>query len=917
MLIWAVPSWVLSLGVGQAASQTLGLDDDAVLAELARRDLATLLEHAFERANTPEATRRALRARMSLNQLRRDDLTPNARRELVKEAVAGLTPEVIRRSSDPVSLAEQAELLIADGIAPDINTLEYWGSTAFTQNQVRPVIESAILLLDAAIARARQQAEATVIRGPNDIAGIERVEKLVTLDSAATDLRQQLNYYYALSLHPTDPRRGKAVDEAVAHVAPFDTDDNPMRQGVQLFLGKAELARLTPAGHASARTLLDAASSSSDPGTQFEARYFRVVVEVLAGDAGASRAALDAIHDWANAMSLDADTRSQWSAALRILDYRVLTLEASAAPSDQRDTLRRSASTALMQLLEVRPDLTEVISRQLLAQSDASVPLDQRETLLLKAMLGEGETQVLRYEAERVAVDQVAIGTALDAAREILRRSGAPDVPPNLLLNARFLQAVFLERLDRPIEAASAYLDFVEEYRAYAPDRSAAALGNAQRLIGSLRQADPDNPDVVALVDRVFPLAIDEPFNQLELCFAWASRLAALQQYEQAIGFYRRVGRDDPNHDAARYGLLTALSAWHSRLDPADPQHDAVTGEMFELAREVRASATRALADASPDVRPALVVRAVGSTLLAADMARVDADDPAQAAAMLEGFEELAREHPDASAVIGQAMFIRVQSLLALSRTDEAVRTLLQLLDTTGGASGGQIVASILERLEAEFDEASARDDRARMASIVRDRASLTPRLVEWASQQTDPAVTHLIYRYRVYDAETQRLAAEFVEDESARRAALEVSLQLFEALDAPEGFALFKASLTPDEARRVRYDRAVALALARLHDALGNDVESRNRFGRLLVDQALGPAVIVKPDPATGLEMELDNEAYWEAVLKWTRAAMRLGEDLEPYRRFLREQDVRWGDRVGGSRWRGDFDRLRAELGA
>jgi hypothetical protein len=58
-----------------------------------------------------------------------------------------------------------------------------------------------------------------------------------------------------------------------------------------------------------------------------------------------------------------------------------------------------------------------------------------------------------------------------------------------------------------------------------------------------------------------------------------------------------------------------------------------------------------------------------------------------------------------------------------------------------------------------------------------------------------------------------------------------------------------------------------------------------------------------------------MDNENYWEAVLKLIRSNLALNSGVEESKSYLKQQLVRWGDRVGGKKWKAEFDKLRREI--
>jgi hypothetical protein len=110
-----------------------------------------------------------------------------------------------------------------------------------------------------------------------------------------------------------------------------------------------------------------------------------------------------------------------------------------------------------------------------------------------------------------------------------------------------------------------------------------------------------------------------------------------------------------------------------------------------------------------------------------------------------------------------------------------------------------------------------------------------------------------------------------------------------------------------------VTYDPAVARGIAMIQYDLGNFTEAQQRLARLLADGKLGSALIDVDE--NGQTRTIDNDAYWEAVLKLIRANLALGADAENQKNFLKSQYIRWGNHVGGTKWKAEFERLRKEL--
>jgi hypothetical protein len=80
-----------------------------------------------------------------------------------------------------------------------------------------------------------------------------------------------------------------------------------------------------------------------------------------------------------------------------------------------------------------------------------------------------------------------------------------------------------------------------------------------------------------------------------------------------------------------------------------------------------------------------------------------------------------------------------------------------------------------------------------------------------------------------------------------------------------------------------------------------------------LLKDGRLGaPLMDVERD---GQIRTVDNDAYWEAVLKLICSNVKLNADIDAQKTFLKSLYVRWGDRVGGKKWRDEFNKLKSEL--
>ena len=914
----------LVASVAAFAAQPAGLDslgEDALLNELANRGLTAMLERAFEIHKTSPAKRDAIRAGAALGRLSRESesLSLSQKREIVDRVVAGIS-SIVPTVADPTQLISHANTLIDVGVKLDVNTLEYWGASTATQAQLRPVVGAVIEMLDRSEALATQQSEKFALAASaNDASALSKIEALEGIVQYAQQTRAMAYYYMSLCLDTSDPRRAEAADRAIKFLAEYDFEGNPALKNLKIMLGKlnASAARFEEARAAfdSAITLEPPAPPDADAITfqnqqqnlAFEARYFRAVVEVLAKKPADARERFDALLAWEKSAGLVAD--ESITTANLLLEYRIL--RAGGSPKELQE-----ASALLMKLVERRPELESQVMAQLRSTITSQTAVSTLEPLLLRSLISDAQDQVIRSQQEpNFKPEEPVLARGTEAARELIARAEKTRIDPALVANSEFLLAVFLEAQKHKVEAARAFVDFATAHRDRV-DLAASALNNAQRLFAQLGGLGSDDVAVTSLYDQIVPLSIGEPFNQVELCYDWAFRLQQNDRAGEAIRFYRRVTKSDRRYAASRYYLMVALSQQldEQKVDSADRQKDC--REIVSLADEVRAETTTQLNRANSTNQPALRQRLARTVILAADIARTELKDPQRSLDLLTDVERLVGGLADENQLLGEAMFTRVQANMQAGRSDEAVKGLVQLLNKSGGEQGATIVFNMLGKLEADFSVAEAGGDRQRMAKLQSDRAALTPYLVQWSQNNARAEISKFAYSYRVYDAETQRLAAEFVEDAGQRTAKRADALKLFESLDSTEGRVQYKASRTTPE--RLGYDPQIALGIARIQFANEQWAQARDGFARLLSDHALGTPITTIVD--AGQVRQVDNEVYWEATARLIRSKFNGSEKgdaagVDPIRMFLREQYVRWADRVGGTKWKAEFESLRKEL--
>ena len=81
----------------------------------------------------------------------------------------------------------------------------------------------------------------------------------------------------------------------------------------------------------------------------------------------------------------------------------------------------------------------------------------------------------------------------------------------------------------------------------------------------------------------------------------------------------------------------------------------------------------------------------------------------------------------------------------------------------------------------------------------------------------------------------------------------------------------------------------------------------------RLIAQPKLG--LPINTITENGEQKQVDNDPYWEAVLKLIRCNQRLGRGVEESKTFLKMQYIPYGPHVGGKLWKDEFEKLRKEL--
>ncbi|HTL30273.1 MAG TPA: hypothetical protein VL282_13665 [Tepidisphaeraceae bacterium] len=918
------PSFTFAQPAPQQQQKSAGgldsLSDEPVMTELANRGMDVLLDRAFAVNNVPKAKQDGIRTLIALQKISDPKIPASQRQELITQITKGIEA-ALPTLNDPRMLMQQAGILITAGAERDVNTLEYWGENPRTQASLQPIVATVQKILEKAQATATSESEriANSLKSPDDPA-ISKYMELDQLARTAEYTKNMVAYYRALSLDPASPERGKIANEAIEYLKQFDDPDSNVQPAVRNRIAKLNMVKGT---YDEAKKLFDtiikkdpAIKPAPDVAQQYEARYFRAVADLMgrAPNPDAAKKGLDELIAWQGAnLPRDKATQDGASAAAAMLEYRIANARADIAKTDaDKKAANDQAVGILMKLLKDRPDLQGIIYEQLMARLPKDAPMTGMDPLLLRALVSRGEAE--RLKKDESTIDKPTLERAIQAAKELVALQGKQSVDQSLAENSALLIGLFLEKLDRDVEAGNAYLNFIKQFPQ--STKAKAALEQCEVLIGQLRKDRAEEKDVVDLLERFLPVAINPPFNEKRFAFQYAVRLQALGKYKEAIAYYRQVPEGERTI-FARFGEMVAHRALLGTMKQDDPQRTATLAEIQNTADQVNKMAASALASAKDEKEKQQYHSIqVKTALLAADVSWREQKDPKRTLELLQDFEDQVKGLPGEGDLLSEVLFLRVQSYMAAGQTDAATQTLLKLLESRPGGQGAQIIYGLLEKLNADLDKAQAAGDSDRIRTLTNNRAQLSGFLVDYAEKSDKPETKKQVYVYKRFAAMTKYEAALLVPDEAKRKEQLQQALAAFKALTEPENVALYKSSINPNSGADPNYpDPQVSLRIGLIAYDLGDFQEAQNRLGKLLNDRKLGTAVIEETD-TNGINKTIDNEQYWEAVLKLLQSNLALNVDKKQIADYLTKQYNRWGERVGGTKWKKDFEALRAELG-
>ncbi|HEX8340818.1 MAG TPA: hypothetical protein VF624_07915 [Tepidisphaeraceae bacterium] len=885
------------------------LTDDAVMSELARRNMPALLEHAFKVNKITDAQKGAVMASAALTRLEREkDLSLDEQRKLVSDFVKAL-PSLLPQMRDARSIVADANALIDHGILTDQRLLEYFGPNATLMNRLAPVAAAAQAMFDRA---AEAAAAAAVKAESNWPAGKPAWEAADQLKTTAEYTRNILAYTRAIATDPASTDREKQLAAALEYLSQFDTDDNPGRADLKFFIGKLELARGTKAGIDAAKKNFATAIESGDSknvAQQFDSRLLLVVAELNAKNMSGAQAALEKLVMWSKGASLDKEANVQ--IGTEALKYRIALLKADLASGGEKEKLASAADDVLDKLQQNRPELRGLILQLMAGRVKADTQVAKLNNLLLQSLLAKAEDETRKPDGE--AFDKVAVAKGIEAAREIIKRGDKAN--QTIIDNCYFVVPFFERKLDKKVPAADGFMTFVERYKKdeKEKERVQTAFNNAIPITSELRKAQSGDAAVTKLIDRVLVAAVNPPFSRMEFAYEYARRLQATGKIDEAIAMYDKVPADSKQKVDSKYFQLVAVHSKLGQLKPAAPARTKLLAQLQSLADEVNASLQNSLSTATGDERLAINTRLAQARLLAGDVALRDQKQPQRAVDLLKDFESAAKGLRDEQSLLSQVLLIRVQAFVQLDKFNEATTELANLAKRDPKGTG-QIVYNLLQNLDEKVSAAEAANRTDEVRQLENSRATLTPFLVQWSRGSDVADIKKNAYTYSVYDADTQRRAAELTLDAGKKKTLLEASIKRFTELQSPDALKQFLDLQPPERRAKMRYDPQVKLGLGRAQFALGDYKNARLAFLELFRDKVLGTATQSVPNPGGGVT-DKDNATYWEAMYKLIQSNIELNENLPGMKGLLIEQQLIHGDKLGGERWASEFKALLQKL--
>ncbi len=906
------------------------LDENKLMGEMANRGLTDLLDYYFQKNNVPDEKRKETVVLIALKHLDSPDFarkTMAERKDEIQKIVVGINA-ILPSINDPTRLLRYASGLITNGTMRLVNTLEYWGENPRTQAALNPIAETVDKILAQAVSQSKVKADAIVnaIKGPNDpnLAKWEEANQLMLL---AEYTKARAGYGLALSYDKAAvDQRGKVCSAAIEKLKDFDVEGGDVRIASVLAIAKLSMAMGGPEGYKQAKEyfakVVDAKSDDAKApdkylAEQYEARYFNLVADLLAHKPAEAEKGVAALREWQD-KTLPEGAKKGADAAMSMLEYRIDAGKAELASDPaQREKLNADAVAVLMDLVAKRPDLRPIIFEQVMGKIPEKPNLAELNPLLLEAIVTRGIDALQRKTPEKE--DSRDIQMAADASRQIVKRRGQPGISAAQVDTSAYAIGIFEQRIGAAKDLApearrTNKADAVEAFIAYVKTfgankvRTDSALENAMALLTELRKDNANDDRVNKLFDEALDVALFKGGRQ-ELAYAYARRRMELQDYANARRAFGMVKSDNPTAQImSRYYQM--VSDQQLLIKAAnDAERKSLSDEIQKLADQLNPMVDRAIAEAKDATakREAQLTK-VKMRLLAADVARAN-KAPARVIELLNGFEGQIEGFPaeKQNELVGNALFLRVNALIALGQNKEAIAEIQKLVAQQQPAQALVTITNLLTALDASFNQekGKASPDAGTLQLLSAQRAQLASLLIDQV--QKNPGMPDKNKRqYVSFNATAQRQAAELEPDANKKKAYLGEAIKTYQALlkDVPA-----------DDPEAASLQRLIALAQFQLggkenlqlaHDTL-NELFAAKKFGGAMV--RIGDES--KP-----------NEIYWEGLLRWLQIKMQLATlNPDPSMRADAQRIMKnnviipFGDQAGGDAFAKDFRALRKEI--
>ena len=322
-----------SVGIGAEAKGLDAVGDEALVQELSRYGMDSLLDRYFATHQGSGSEQASVRAMMSIRMLLSSgQKLPAAQRQQIVQSIVDGADAIVPVLNDPNQLMQLATALITSAMERNANTIEYWGESPRSQAQLRPVAELVAKVLDLCSVRAKEKGEKLVEKFGNNPSP-EQLKEYTALDKSgeygtlhAFDGRPiTVRCLYRPGIrsgHRLSMRRWRGLPSLIP----------PIARSSRLcgcVSASCRWSRVTT--RRAKKVLLSVATNpqkqiepAPDVLQQYEARYFMAVCDLLSRNADATAAAIAELSTWEDAnLPQDPRVRDGAKAAMAMLSYRL------------------------------------------------------------------------------------------------------------------------------------------------------------------------------------------------------------------------------------------------------------------------------------------------------------------------------------------------------------------------------------------------------------------------------------------------------------------------------------------------------------------------------------------------------------------------------------------------------------------